>query len=82
MNNKWRGFNGPITAADAPTLAVADYVIYPRWRVRGRRFVHLIGADGSTPLCGVRLSERYWDIGVSVPLPICQRCLARSKETR
>lgn len=55
------------------------YRLYPRWKTRGRRHVHLIAQDGSAPLCAARLVESQWDVIATrnAPrLPTCRRCLA------
>lgn len=56
-----------------------SYVFIKKWG-RGRRVYHLIGADGSTPLCRVRLSEKHWAVGHKrIGTYKCRRCKRKEK---
>lgn len=52
-------------------------VLIKRWgRNVGGAAVHLIGPDGSSPLCGTRLVDEQWEV-VTIqhqPRALCTRC--------
>ena len=55
------------------------YVIVRCWG-RGKRYYHLIDRDGSKPLCGARLSDKYWTLArFPVAARPCGRCLKKGE---